>query len=95
VPEEQPRLHQTAADVDRQYAACVSEVLLGPQKLMRWGVPEGTRDENGDLVHDDIVMADALLAEADQLEWRVFTPTLIVYPKDPLDEMSHFRETDQ
>jgi hypothetical protein len=84
----------TRADVDRQYAACVSEVLLGPQKLMRWGVPDGTRDENGDLIHDDIVMADALLAEADLLEWRVPSKTLIIRPKDPLDEMSHFRERD-
>jgi hypothetical protein len=81
--------------VDRQYAACVSEVLLGPQKLMRWGVPEGTRDENGDLIHDDIVMADALLAEADLLEWRVPSRTLIIHPKDPLDEMSHFRNEDR
>ena len=38
---------------------------------MRWGVPEGTRDEDGDLIHDDIVLADALLAEADALPWTV------------------------
>jgi hypothetical protein len=81
----------TAAMVDRQYAACVSEVLLGPQRTMRWGVPEGTRDEDGNLIHDDIVMADALLAEADALEWRVHSRTLMVEPEDPLEEMSHFR----
>jgi hypothetical protein len=80
----------TRAAVDRQYAACVSEVLLGPQRTMRWGVPEGMRDEDGNLIHDDIVMADALLAEADALEWRHSSPTLIVRPKDPLEEMSHF-----
>jgi hypothetical protein len=62
---------------------------------MRWGVPEGTRDENGDLIHDDIVMADALLAEADLLEWHVPSRTLIIHPKDPLDEMSHFRDEDR
>jgi len=80
----------TTAMVDKQYTACISEVLLGPQKTMRWGVPEGTRDEDGDLIHDDIVMADALLAEADLLEWTVHSPTLIIAPKDPLEEMSHF-----
>jgi hypothetical protein len=77
--------------VDKQYTACISEVLLGPQKTMRWGVPEGTRDEDGNLIHDDIVMADALLAEADLLEWRLHTPATIIPPRDPLEEMSHFR----
>jgi len=76
--------------VDRQYTACVSKVLLGPQKTMRWGVPEGTRDEHGELIHDDIVMADALLAEADMLEWTLHSPTIIIPPTDPLEEMSHF-----
>ena len=78
------------AMVDRQYAACVSEVLLGPQRSMRWGVPEGTRDQDGNLIHDDILMADALLAEADALEWTLSSKTLIIQPKDPLEEMSHF-----
>ncbi len=50
---------------------------------MRWGVPEGTRDEDGELIHDDIVLADALLAEADGLEWRRHTPTFIIEPVDP------------
>lgn len=86
------RRELTRAVVDQQYAACISEVLIGPQKTMRWGVPEGTRDGNGALIHDDIVMADALLAEADMLDWSVHSPTLVVPPKDPLEEMSHFRE---
>jgi hypothetical protein len=77
--------------VDRQYAACISEVLPGPQHTLRWGVPEGTRDEDGHLIHDDIVLADALLAEVDALEWTAKSPTLIVRPNDPLEEMSHFR----
>jgi hypothetical protein len=80
----------TSAEVDKQYTACASEVLLGPQKTMRWGVPEAARDEDGNLIHDDIVMADALLAEADLLEWRVHTPATIIPPQDPLEDMSHF-----
>jgi hypothetical protein len=55
-------------------------------------VPEGTRDADGTLIHDDIVMADALLTEADALDWTVHSPALIITPKDPLEEMSHFRE---
>ncbi len=81
----------TSEEVARQYAACQSEVLIGPQKTMRWGVPDGTRDENGGLIHDDIILADSLVAELDQLEWTSHSPTLIVPAKDPLDEMSRFR----
>ncbi len=45
-------------EVDRQYAACRAEVLTGPRKTMRWGVPDGSRDENGGLLHDDFVLAE-------------------------------------
>jgi hypothetical protein len=76
--------------VDRQYAACISEVLIGPQKTLRWGVPAGTRDENGALIHDDLLMADALLAEADKLDWSVHSPALVVPARDSLEEMGHF-----
>ncbi len=73
-------------DVDRQYAACQSEILPGPQHTMRWGVPDGTRDERG-LIHDDYVVADALISEVDQLDWGVETPPLISPGIDPLKEM--------
>lgn len=82
------------AEVDQAYAACTAEILIGPQKTMRWGVPDGTRNANGELIHDDIITADALITEVDALEWRVSSPTLIVHRKDPLDEMSHFRAQD-
>jgi hypothetical protein len=77
--------------VDRQYAACTSEVLIGPQKTMRWGVPDGTRDENGELVHDDIILADALITEVDALQWSISTPPKIVAAVDPLKELSRYR----
>lgn len=80
----------SAEMVDKQYAACTSEVLIGPQKLMRWGVPEGTRDQDGALIHDDLVMADALLAELDGLDWSVPGTTVIIPREDPPEEMSHF-----
>jgi hypothetical protein len=58
---------------------------------LRWGVPDGTRGPDGELVHDDHVVADSLVAKLDELEWQVHSPTLIVRAKDPLEEMSKFR----
>ena len=36
------------------------------------------------------IMADALVAKLDQLEWHFRSETMIVPAKDPLEEMSHF-----
>jgi len=75
-------------EVDKQYAACTSEILIGPAKTMRWSVPDGTRDENGLLIHDDFVVTDAMTAILDKLQWIVTSPTLIVEYADVLDDMS-------
>jgi hypothetical protein len=74
-----------------QYSLCQSEILPGPAKTLRWGVPDGTRGPDGELVHDDHVVADSLVAKLDELEWHVHSPTLVVHAKDPLEEMSRFR----
>src|ERR1700690_2916063 len=74
-------------EVDEQYSACVSEVLVGPNHTLRWSVPEGRRNSNGELIHDDIIVADALITEVDGLEWIVSTETQIVQGIDPLKEM--------
>jgi hypothetical protein len=61
--------------------------MPGPLKLMRWGVPDGTRDAaTGELVHDDELMTSTLCHELDKLEW--YTPSLTVWttPKDPIPE---------
>ena len=34
-------------EVVTQYRHCESEILPGPQKTMRWGVKDGTRDAEG------------------------------------------------
>lgn len=73
--------------VDRQYTACMSEVLTGPNKTLRWGVPEGTRDENGEIIHDDIILADSLITEVDALEWTLSAPTTIIQPRDTFKDM--------
>ena len=64
------------------------EVLPGPQKVMRWGVPDGTRDElSGELVHDDLVLSAALCAALDDQEWAVTAAPLVVRAADPLEDM--------
>ncbi len=80
--------------IDREYAACESEILIGPQKTMRWGVPGGRRDENGLPIHDDIPVTDSLTAILDQLEWHTYSPTLIIQGRDPLEEIDryHYRQ---
>ncbi|MGE5248737.1 MAG: hypothetical protein ACM3QS_00860, partial [Bacteroidota bacterium] len=74
-------------DVRLQYARCESTILPGPQKTLRWGVPDGTRGPDGELVHDDFILADSLVAVLDKLHWTSHSPTLIVQGRDPLEEM--------
>ena len=81
-------------EADCQYAACRRRYSSVPQRTMRWGVPEGLRDENGALIHDDIVLADALVVELDKLEWVLASKTIIIPARDPLDEMSRIRPAD-
>ena len=76
-----------APEVDKQYAACTSEILIGPAKTMRWSVPDGTRDSNGLLIHDDYVLADSLTSQLDKLEWLISSPTLMTTYRAPLDKM--------
>ncbi len=67
-----------------QYTACRSEVLPGPGKLLRWGVPEGARGPDGQLIHDDILLADSLVGILDSLEWHSHTELTSTEGFDPL-----------
>jgi len=78
-----------STEVDKQYAACTSEILIGPAKTMCWSVPDGTRDENGLLIHDDFVVTDAMTAVLDKLEWSIQFETSIIEAADPLKEMDN------
>jgi len=72
-----------------QLAHCQYEIVPGPAKLMRWGVPDGTRDPaTGEHVHDDYIITAALCSQLDELEWIVPGKTLVAQPVDPLEEMS-------
>jgi hypothetical protein len=45
---------------------CQYSILEGPGRIMRWGVPDGTRDpHSGDLVHDDLLISAALVTQLD------------------------------
>ncbi len=74
--------------VRAQYDACQSEILPGPGKLLRWGVPEGKRGADGELIHDDYLLADALIAVLDYLEWHVSTEIFVSEGFDPLENIS-------
>ena len=68
---------------------CQHEVAPGPSQALRWGVPDGTRDEHGEPVHDDTVISAALAAVLDEHPWHVDTgPAHVIRGKDPLEEMS-------
>ena len=57
-------------EMSRQLEYCQYVIMDGPGKIMRWSVPDGTRDvATGDLVHDDYVLSAALIALLDQETW--------------------------
>ena len=68
-----------------QYDACQAEILPGPAKTLRWGVPEGARSPDGEFIHDDYLLADALVAELDRLKWNVSTIAEASEGYDPLE----------
>jgi len=71
-----------------QMDRCRSEIVPGPARLMRWGVPDGTRDPaTGQPVHDDDLITGALCVMLDGLEWYFHSPSVWINPKDPLKEM--------
>ena len=70
-----------------QYTACRSEVLPGPAKSLRWGVPEGARGPDGQLIHDDFLLADSLVGTLDMLQWVISTAPRIVPGVDPLERI--------
>ena len=79
-----------------ELAHCQYEVIPGPAHLLRWGVPDGTRDAaTAELVHDDTIMSAALSAVLDSVgrdgrtRWHIDTgPTHIIRGRDPMEEMS-------
>lgn len=78
---------QFQQDFLAQLAACQFQVLEGPDQRMRWGVPDGTRDAaSGELLHDDWVIAAALCAQLEEMDWTPSAAPLIIPAPDPLEE---------
>jgi hypothetical protein len=79
-----------AATFNTELEFCQYEVMPGPGRLLRWGVPDGTRDPaTAELVHDDALLSAALVAVLDAQPWAADTgPGTILHTPDPLDDMS-------
>ena len=72
----------------RQLEFTQYEIQPGPDKKIKWSVPDGTRDPaTGELLHDDLVMSAALVGELEAQQWAVTGPTLIVQAPDPLADL--------
>ena len=76
---------------ENQLAHCLYNIRPGPNQIMQWGVPDGTRDTaTGELIHDDLILSAALCAPLDTLDWHFSSPTTIIPGKNPLDAMRDF-----
>lgn len=75
----------------RQLEFCQYEILAGPDKKIKWSVPDGTRDPaTGELIHDDLIISAALFSVLDDKPWSVAGPASVISAPDPLDDMKGF-----
>ncbi len=74
--------------VEAQYRNCQAEALIGPSQLIRWGVPDSKRGPDGNLIHDDHLMADALATFLDEMNWEKYKPSTIIPAEDPIIRMN-------
>jgi len=83
--------YQLQADFFTQLQYCQYEILPGPDKKIKWSVPDGTRNTaTGGLIHDDLIISAALLSVLDQQSWSITGPAAVVKATDPLDDMKGF-----
>lgn len=72
----------------RQLELCQYEILPGPEKRLRWGVPDGSRDPlSGEPAHDDLLISAALCTVLDEQPLPSGGETLIVPGRDPLRDL--------
>lgn len=70
----------------RQIDHCLMDISAGPNRTMKWGVPDGTREAaTGDLIHDDLVISAAMCSLLDDLVWGLAISEQIHY--DPLGDL--------
>jgi hypothetical protein len=71
-----------------QARACRFELLPGPGRILRWGVPDGARDPlTGRILHDDALLSAALCTLLDEVAWTVPGGTRIIPARDPLQDV--------
>jgi len=72
-----------------QISACQYEIVPGVERRMKWGVPDGMRDTQGEYVHDDLVISAALCAvlDGDESGWSISGNPLVVSAVDPIKMM--------
>ena len=72
----------------RQLEQVQYSVQAGPEKHIRWGVPEDARDHtNGELLHDDLVLSAALVSILDEQHWVPGGRPALLQAVDPLVEI--------
>ena len=83
--------HRDSSEEQRQFVAqaraCKSSISMGPERLLRWQVPAGTRDEIGREVHDDWLISAALCAVLETQNIHTGQGTTVINAVDPLQEM--------
>ncbi len=63
------------------------EILPGPGKVCRWGVPDGARSfASGEPLHDDLLLSAALICELFEQTWGG-SESAVIPSYDPLSEM--------
>lgn len=72
-----------------ELAAVQYEIIPGPNKTMRWGVPNHTKNpDTGQPIHDDLVISAALIAVLDtEIEWFAASETTVIHASDVIMEL--------
>jgi hypothetical protein len=71
-----------------QLQSCQMEIIPGPDRRMKWSVPDGSRNTTtGAYLHDDWIMSAALASVLDAQPWAATGPALVIHRRDPLLEI--------
>ncbi len=87
-----PQQASLQASFFQQLEHCQIEVVEGPDKKIKWGVPAGMRDAaTGEILHDDLILSAALCAVLDGQAWSIGGGTVVIQAKDVLDDLDSGR----
>ena len=69
-----------------QLEHCKYSTGVGPDKPMKWGVPDTAKNKLTDeTIHDDDIITAALCCVLDQGRWHIPTPLVTADGYDPLE----------